>query len=216
MQYGQHSARLASGHPEKSVSLPLPPPPPDPEPMEVTLSPGQKGLDVGQGVMMSVATGEDIDMTFFEGPWDGDGDGEDGGVEDGLFEFVAEPSLEAQPVDSMHWTTDLGDGTAFEEQASDSFFSSQTPRANTATASTDVLIRPPLELATPRSFNVDMVSRLLENNLSYAVGKMKSAPQQMLLELETPWCHALLYKDEMPRVMQGDQHNHCLALLYDI
>lgn len=223
VQYGQHSSRLFSGDPQESSSLPPPPPPPpvlppDPEPMEVTLSPGQMGRDVGvgQGVMMNVAVGEDIDMTFLEGPWDDDGDCEDGRFGDGLFEFVAEPSLGAQPVDSMHWTTDLGGVTAFEEEASGSFFSSQTPRAKTASASTDVLIRPPLELANSRSLNVEEVSRLLENNLSYAVGKIKSAPQQMLLELETPWCHALLYKDKMPRVMQGDQHSHFLALLYNI
>lgn len=66
---------------------------------------------------------------------------------------------------------------------------------------------PPALPATPsRSFNLDAISAELDANLSYAVAEIKSAPRSMLLELQTPWCHACLYKEEMPRVMQGQCH----------
>lgn len=63
--------------------------------------------------------------------------------------------------------------------------------------------RNPLQFASPQEFNAQTISKTLEYRFSYAVEKIQYAPRQMLLELQTPWSHPLLYKDEMPRVMQG-------------
>lgn len=68
-------------------------------------------------------------------------------------------------------------------------------------ASTEVISTLPV---IPTGYiNVEAISAQLDRNLSYAVEKMKLAPSTMLLDLQTPWCHVSLYKDEMPRVMQG-------------
>ncbi|KAJ4396150.1 hypothetical protein N0V93_000368 [Gnomoniopsis smithogilvyi] len=51
-------------------------------------------------------------------------------------------------------------------------------------------------------FDMETISAQLDSNLSYAVEKIKSAPSTMLQELQAPWCHTTLYKDELPRSMQ--------------
>lgn len=63
--------------------------------------------------------------------------------------------------------------------------------------------RPTLQVMSTGYFNMEAVSTELDRNLSYAVEKIKASPSTMFLELQTPWCHASLYRDEMPRVMQG-------------
>lgn len=62
---------------------------------------------------------------------------------------------------------------------------------------------PALQVIPIERFNVEAISAELDGNLSYAVEEIKSAPRTMLSELRTPWCHVSLYKDDMPRVMQG-------------
>lgn len=62
---------------------------------------------------------------------------------------------------------------------------------------------PTLPVISTGYLNIEAISARLNSNLSYAVEKIKSAPSTMLLELQAPWCHVTLYKDEMPRVMQG-------------
>lgn len=52
-------------------------------------------------------------------------------------------------------------------------------------------------------YDVEWISSKMNNNLAYAIEMIKSAPSIMLLELQTPWSHKSLYKDELPRVMQG-------------
>ncbi|PSR97687.1 hypothetical protein BD289DRAFT_450808 [Coniella lustricola] len=47
------------------------------------------------------------------------------------------------------------------------------------------------------------IHQQFQDKLQYALDIIKRAPQDMLLGLETPWSHPLLYKDEMPEVMQG-------------
>ena len=76
----------------------------------------------------------------------------------------------------------------------------------------DVTVRPQLEVpAPPRRLELAGLHATLETNFSYAVDRVKSAPSSMLLANETPWCHPLLYRDHMPREMQGKDHQ-CRSL----
>lgn len=52
-------------------------------------------------------------------------------------------------------------------------------------------------------YDIEWISSRMNSNLAYANEKIKSAPSTMLLELQTPWSHKSLYKNELPRVMQG-------------
>lgn len=54
-----------------------------------------------------------------------------------------------------------------------------------------------------RHFDIEWISSRMNNNLAYAIEKIKSATSTMLLGLHTPWSHKSLYRDELPRVMQG-------------
>ncbi|ROV89644.1 hypothetical protein VSDG_08072 [Cytospora chrysosperma] len=66
----------------------------------------------------------------------------------------------------------------------------------------DLAARAPLELSAPRRLNVAALTNEIESKLLYAIDKIKAAPRTMLLETGTPWCHPLLYREQMPRVMQ--------------
>lgn len=68
----------------------------------------------------------------------------------------------------------------------------------------DLAARAPLELSAPRRLNVAALTNEIESKLLYAIDKIKAAPRTMLLETGTPWCHPLLYREQMPRVMQGE------------
>ncbi|KUI58581.1 Regulator of drug sensitivity 1 [Cytospora mali] len=72
----------------------------------------------------------------------------------------------------------------------------------TSSATTELATRPPLAVSAPNRVDVAALTRELEGNLSYAIDQIKAAPRTMLMETETPWCHPLLYKERMPRVMQ--------------
>jgi hypothetical protein len=39
--------------------------------------------------------------------------------------------------------------------------------------------------------------------LQYSLDLIKGIPRQMVVDIETPWCHPALYREEMPRSMQG-------------
>ena len=42
-----------------------------------------------------------------------------------------------------------------------------------------------------------------ESRLQYIVELFKSAPSRMVLENSTPWCHPLLYSDQVPKSIHG-------------
>lgn len=138
----------------------------------------------------------------FEGPWGGDAE------EALLYPWLQDGPLRSVDVDGLvpsvqpsGWTTALEDLDLFGEKTSASGFSAGLAMAHEPS----IPARPrPLQLSSPIGFNVEDISRVLENTMSYALDKIKSAPKQMLLELQTPWCHASLYKDAMPPVMQGE------------
>lgn len=49
---------------------------------------------------------------------------------------------------------------------------------------------------TPLSFT-------LTHRLQYSIDLVKDAPRRMVVDLQTPWSHPELYRDNMPRSMQG-------------
>lgn len=156
--------------------------------------------------------GECVD-SFVEGPW-GDEAVLDPWLQDGGDDDLMMPSVQPMDMSTSDWATTLEDLDLFgdEEALSRSRFSPDTAVARGPSIvplhvpPTTSPAQQPLQLSSPRGYNVEEVSRLLEDTMSYAVDKLKYAPKQMLLELQTPWCHVSLYKDEMPPVMQGKCH----------
>ncbi|KAF7560749.1 hypothetical protein G7046_g3408 [Stylonectria norvegica] len=73
------------------------------------------------------------------------------------------------------------------------------------------LIRQATTLAPPASKGFDNVSDALAhaitNRLQWSVDEMQKAPSSFVLEMQTPWCHAQLYRDVMPRSIQGTRGN---------
>lgn len=67
----------------------------------------------------------------------------------------------------------------------------------------DIALRTPLEVTAPKRMDLAALHTALETNFSYAMDRIKAAPETMLLENQTPWCHPLLYRENMPRVIQG-------------
>ncbi|KAG6359228.1 hypothetical protein INS49_012749 [Diaporthe citri] len=67
----------------------------------------------------------------------------------------------------------------------------------------DIAARPPMGVpAAPRRLDLADLHAALESNFSYAMDRIRAAPSNMLLENQTPWCHPLLFRETMPRVMQ--------------
>lgn len=71
----------------------------------------------------------------------------------------------------------------------------------------DVAARPPHGVpAALGRLDLAGLHAALETNFSYAMERIKTAHPSMLLNNQTPWCHPLLYRDNMPREMQGKNH----------
>ncbi|KAI3400105.1 hypothetical protein diail_4335 [Diaporthe ilicicola] len=66
----------------------------------------------------------------------------------------------------------------------------------------DVAVRTPLGDPAPKRLDLAALHVALQDNLSYALERIKEAPTRMLLENQTPWCHPLLYREKMPRAIQ--------------
>ncbi len=70
------------------------------------------------------------------------------------------------------------------------------------------LILEPATSVSPRMASLAITRNLVATRLQYGVDKLKAAPEQMVLENQTPWSHPALYRDTMPRSMQ-DAHACC-------
>lgn len=93
----------------------------------------------------------------------------------------------------------FGDGNLDAEIFFD--FTNSTPTGK------DIAARPALAVpAAPRRLDLAGLHAALETNFSYAMDMIRAAPSMMLLENQTPWCHPLLNRENMPRVMQGKNH----------
>lgn len=53
------------------------------------------------------------------------------------------------------------------------------------------------------SKELDSIPDVIANRLQWSIDQIRKAPTSMVLETQTPWCHPLLYRDVMPRSIQG-------------
>jgi hypothetical protein len=49
----------------------------------------------------------------------------------------------------------------------------------------------------------ESVLALIASRLQYSIDRLHEAPSTMVSELQTPWCHPTLYRDSMPKSIQG-------------
>lgn len=78
---------------------------------------------------------------------------------------------------------------------------------------------PPLhgfELAMPRTNPPKPLSGIFANRIQFAVDVLKDIPKMMVTETQTPWCHRQLYKNNMPKEMQGKCNHSELNVLKGI
>lgn len=76
----------------------------------------------------------------------------------------------------------------------------------------DILQQQPSTLVPPSTRVFDAVPEIIANRLQWSIDEIRKAPKSMVLENQTPWCHPMVYKDEMPRSMQ-DAHACCALYL---
>lgn len=60
-------------------------------------------------------------------------------------------------------------------------------------------------VSLPRTRSLRPLSLIVASHLQFAIDVLKNAPQMMVMENRTPWCHSQLYESHMPQVMQGMQ-----------
>lgn len=70
-----------------------------------------------------------------------------------------------------------------------------------------------LQLAPPIFYDAAALRRDLGDAFSYSLAQIKSAPSTMLLELQTPWCHASLYNDDIPPAIQGQYRQSSASVI---
>lgn len=68
----------------------------------------------------------------------------------------------------------------------------------------DMIHQPSMMLAPPASKDFGFLTDAIQNRLQWSINEIQKAPATMVYETQTPWCHPLLYKDGMPRSIQGE------------
>ncbi|KAG8671407.1 hypothetical protein FPOAC1_004654 [Fusarium poae] len=76
-------------------------------------------------------------------------------------------------------------------------------------------VEQPWTLTAPSTKDFSHVPERILNRLQWAVDEIKRAPEKMVLENQTPWSHPLLYKDGMPRSLQGNR-SELLYMLFTL
>lgn len=179
---------------------------PGPEPTSLSVS-GSRHASAADEVAgqdtseKDASVAESTNTFLFGGPWDSD-ETRCQPPDDNPFESVGNHT---QLMDLLPWTAPVDDMNIFDIGLGSAEFFPSLP-LTMPSASPDVAVMSTPQSALPKNFNAEASSKTLEHKLAYAVEKIKYAPKQMLLEVQTPWCHPFLYKDEMPRVMQGQSH----------
>lgn len=155
----------------------------------------------GQDGMLFDAIDMAHTLQFFESPWPDDDNLQ---FDDMALGTAEGPLLTSRcadtSLDSGSWMQDDGHGA---HEHNDMEYVFDFAEAGAPSMTTDIATRPPLGFSAPRRLDVSALANELENRFSYAISKIKAAPRTMLLDIEAPWCHPLLYKERMPRVMQG-------------
>ncbi|KAL5606828.1 hypothetical protein BROUX41_003205 [Berkeleyomyces rouxiae] len=79
----------------------------------------------------------------------------------------------------------------------------QTPLASQAQGKSPEAYTPPSVSTVPMRWAPhERPSELLYTRLSYARKTIRNSPRTMVLNMETPWSHSLLYSENMPRIME--------------
>jgi hypothetical protein len=91
-------------------------------------------------------------------------------------------------------------------------FDSITPLSNTPNAALGQPMatqRPWYTSIANRKFSLSQLDSVSRARIEYPIEQLLAAPASMVLQCCTPWCHPMLYADEMPRSLQGaSQINH--------
>lgn len=67
----------------------------------------------------------------------------------------------------------------------------------------EVNIGPSFALVIPRARQPKPLPEIIASHLQFAIDILKDTPRKMVFENQTSWCHPNLYKNHMPRAMQG-------------
>ncbi|KAJ5776100.1 uncharacterized protein N7511_001111 [Penicillium nucicola] len=59
------------------------------------------------------------------------------------------------------------------------------------------------ELVMPHTSPPKPLSGIFASRIQFAVDVLKDIPRMMVVDTQTPWCHRQLYKNNMPKEMQG-------------
>lgn len=65
-------------------------------------------------------------------------------------------------------------------------------------------VQPAFEMTNPRARPPKPLSEVVASRLQFSIDILKDAPKSMVIGNQTPWCHPQLYKNSMPRAMQGE------------
>lgn len=68
-------------------------------------------------------------------------------------------------------------------------------------------------LIAPMARDLTFIPTILQQRLEYAIAVFRTAPRTMVHDIETPWSHPMLYRNGMPKCMQG-KYDHPILILY--
>lgn len=76
----------------------------------------------------------------------------------------------------------------------------------------DVVQQPSMLTAPATKGLHDRLTEIVARRLQFSLDQIQKAPRTMVMEMQTPWSHPLLYADSMPRSMQGTRAILCLVI----
>ncbi|KAK4062837.1 transcriptional regulator family: Fungal Specific TF [Trichoderma aggressivum f. europaeum] len=78
----------------------------------------------------------------------------------------------------------------------------------------DAVPRPSMLTAPATKGLHDRLTEIVARRLQFSLDQIQKAPRTMVMEMQTPWSHPLLYADSMPRSMQGTKASLCPVIGY--
>ncbi|KAJ6446826.1 Meiotic recombination protein rec8 [Purpureocillium lavendulum] len=73
------------------------------------------------------------------------------------------------------------------------------------------VVHQPSALSAPTAQEFQHIEEAISQRLRFAIEEIRNTPGMMIAETQTPWCHPLLYRDGMPRSIQGRNYSYSLA-----
>lgn len=80
----------------------------------------------------------------------------------------------------------------------------------------DVVPQPSMLTAPATKGLHDRLTEVIARRLQFSLDQIQKAPRTMVMEMQTPWSHPLLYADSMPRLMQGSGASLCPAIRFNV